>query len=29
LMVDGAAVEAPFLMTMTGLAGKVSPEARA
>jgi sulfur-carrier protein adenylyltransferase/sulfurtransferase len=29
LMVDGAAVEAPFLMTMTGLAGQVSPEARA
>ena len=27
--VDGVDVEAPFLMTMTGLAGKVSPEARA
>jgi hypothetical protein len=29
LTVDGVTVEAPFLMTMTGLAGKVSPEARA
>jgi len=29
LTVDGVNVEAPFLMTMTGLAGKVSPEARA
>ena len=27
--VDGVGVDAPFLMTMTGLAGKVSPEARA
>jgi len=27
LQVDGVDVEAPFLMTMTGLAGKVSPEA--
>ena len=27
--VDGVDVDAPFLMTMTGLAGKVSPEARA
>jgi molybdopterin/thiamine biosynthesis adenylyltransferase len=27
--VDGVGVEAPFLMTMTGLAGPVSPEARA
>src|SRR6187401_1913993 len=29
LQVDGVDVDAPFLMTMTGLAGKVSPEARA
>ena len=29
LTVDGVRVEAPFLMTMTGLAAKVSPEARA
>ena len=29
LQVDGVNVEAPFLMTMTGLAGKVSPDARA
>ncbi|OGO53586.1 MAG: molybdopterin biosynthesis protein MoeB [Chloroflexi bacterium RBG_16_69_14] len=27
--IDGVGVEAPFLMTMTGLAGTVSPEARA
>jgi molybdopterin/thiamine biosynthesis adenylyltransferase/rhodanese-related sulfurtransferase len=29
LQVDGVDVDAPFLMTMTGLAGKVSPDARA
>ena len=29
LQVDGVNVDAPFLMTMTGLAGKVSPDARA